>query len=246
MPTSSPPIVSGDVQVGYVGSSPFATAASRGIDIKAFFVPSISGTDEALVVRNGAGITTPADLKGKRLSAAPVSTDHHQLLATLEQNGIAERTPPCWRCLASRRPRRRRRVGSRLAPVAGPAADRGVVFRGTRCCPGAASPTMWRSGSNSPAFRAARAVGASPISCISCSSMASPTRSRRSQGPADGRALWRARQPDPQTMQLLLLRIWAETGKQILFIAHSIEGGPAARHHRSRYVAPPRACRSAP
>jgi taurine transport system substrate-binding protein len=84
-------IASGDVQVGYVGSSPFAAAASRGLDVKAFYVPSISGTDEALVVRNGSGIKTLADLKGKRLSAAPVSTDHYQLLATLKQNGIAEK-----------------------------------------------------------------------------------------------------------------------------------------------------------
>lgn len=84
-------IASGDVQVGYVGSSPFAAAASRGLDVKAFYIPSISGTDEALVVRDGAGIDSPADLKGKRLSAAPVSTDHYQLLATLKQNGIAEK-----------------------------------------------------------------------------------------------------------------------------------------------------------
>ena len=84
-------IASGDVQVGYVGSSPFAAAASRGLDVKAFYVSSISGTDEALVVRDGAGIASPADLKGKRLSAAPVSTDHYQLLATLKQNGIPER-----------------------------------------------------------------------------------------------------------------------------------------------------------
>ena len=84
-------IASGDVQIGYVGSSPFAAAASRGLDVQAFYVSSISGTDEALVVRNGAGIATPADLRGKRLSAAPVSTDHYQLLATLKQNGIAEK-----------------------------------------------------------------------------------------------------------------------------------------------------------
>ncbi|MCJ2138445.1 taurine ABC transporter substrate-binding protein [Methylobacterium sp. E-066] len=84
-------IASGDVQVGYVGSSPFAAAASRGLDVKAFYIPSISGTDEALVVRDGSGINSPADLKGKRLSAAPVSTDHYQLLATLKQNGIAEK-----------------------------------------------------------------------------------------------------------------------------------------------------------
>ena len=84
-------IASGDVQVGYVGSSPFAAAASRGLDVKAFYIPSISGTDEALVVRNGSGIKSAADLKGKRLSAAPVSTDHYQLLATLKQNGISEK-----------------------------------------------------------------------------------------------------------------------------------------------------------
>ncbi len=84
-------IASGDVQVGYVGSSPFAAAASRGLAVQAFYVSSISGTDEALVVRNGSGIASPADLKGKRLSAAPVSTDHYQLLATLKQNNIAEK-----------------------------------------------------------------------------------------------------------------------------------------------------------
>jgi taurine transport system substrate-binding protein len=66
-------IASGDVQVGYVGSSPFAAAASRGLEVKAFYLASISGTDEALVVRNGSGIAKPADLKGKKLAAAPVS-----------------------------------------------------------------------------------------------------------------------------------------------------------------------------
>lgn len=84
-------IASGDVQIGYVGSSPLAAAASRGLAIKVFYIPSISGTDEALVVRDGAGIDSPAALKGKRLSAAPVSTDHYQLLATLKQSGLSEK-----------------------------------------------------------------------------------------------------------------------------------------------------------
>ncbi len=83
-------IASGDVQIGYVGSSPFAAATSRGLDVKAFYLASISGTDEALVVRNGAGIEKPADLKGKKLAAAPVSTDHYQLLSVLKQENIAE------------------------------------------------------------------------------------------------------------------------------------------------------------
>ena len=84
-------IASGDVQVGYVGSSPLAAAASRGLDVKAFHLASISGTDEALVVRNGSGINSVKDLKGKKLAAAPVSTDHYQLLALLKQQGLTEK-----------------------------------------------------------------------------------------------------------------------------------------------------------
>jgi len=84
-------IASGDVQVGYVGSSPFAAAASRGLDVKAFYLASISGIDEALVVRNGSGINSVADLKGKKLAAAPVSTDHYQLLALIKSQGLTEK-----------------------------------------------------------------------------------------------------------------------------------------------------------
>jgi taurine transport system substrate-binding protein len=84
-------IASGDVQVGYVGSSPFAAATSRGLDVKAFYLASISGVDEALVVRNGSGIDSVADLKGKKLAAAPVSTDHYQLLALIKSLGLSEK-----------------------------------------------------------------------------------------------------------------------------------------------------------
>ena len=84
-------IASGDVQVGYVGSSPFAAAISRGLDVKAFYLASISGIDEALIVRNGSGINSLADLKGKKLAAAPVSTDHYQLLALIKSVGLNEK-----------------------------------------------------------------------------------------------------------------------------------------------------------
>ena len=84
-------IASGDVQIGYVGSSPYAAATSRGLDVKAFYVASISGTDEALVVRNGSGINSLGDLRGKKLAAAPVSTDHYQLLALLKTQGLTEK-----------------------------------------------------------------------------------------------------------------------------------------------------------
>jgi taurine transport system substrate-binding protein len=84
-------IASGDVQVGYVGSSPFAAATSKGLDVKAFYIASASGLDEALVVRNGSGIEKLEDLKGKKLAAAPVSTDHYQLLALIKSLGLTEK-----------------------------------------------------------------------------------------------------------------------------------------------------------
>ena len=84
-------IASGDVQVGYSGSSPYAAATSRGLDVKAFYICSISGIDEALVVRNGSGIQSVADLKGKKLAAPPVATTHYQLLALIKSQGLTEK-----------------------------------------------------------------------------------------------------------------------------------------------------------
>ena len=81
-------IAAGDVQIGEVGSSPYAASVSKGIDVKAVYISGAAGEDEALVVRDGSGIESLKDLKGKKLAAAPVSTDHFMLLSTLKQEGI--------------------------------------------------------------------------------------------------------------------------------------------------------------
>ena len=81
-------IAAGDVEIGDVGSSPFAASVSKGIDVKAVYISGAAGEDEALVARNGSGINSLADLKGKKVAAAPVSTDHFMLLSTLKQEGI--------------------------------------------------------------------------------------------------------------------------------------------------------------
>ena len=85
-------IASGDVQVGYVGSSPFAAAASRGLDVKAF-IPSpryraSTKPSWCVMARESKPL---ADLKGKKLAAAPVSTDHYQLLALIKSLGLNEK-----------------------------------------------------------------------------------------------------------------------------------------------------------
>lgn len=81
-------IASGDIQFGYVGSSPLAAAASRELPIETVYVAALLGDAEALVVRNGAGIEKPEDFKGKKVAVPFVSTTHYSLLAALKHWGV--------------------------------------------------------------------------------------------------------------------------------------------------------------
>ncbi len=49
----------------------------------------VAGDNEALVARNGSGVNTIADLKGKRIGTPFASTAHYSLLAALSQNGLS-------------------------------------------------------------------------------------------------------------------------------------------------------------
>lgn len=81
-------VASGDVQIGYVGSSPTTAAISRKLPIEVFYVAQLIGTDEELVVRNGSGITKPADLIGRKIAVPFISTSHYSLLGALKHWGI--------------------------------------------------------------------------------------------------------------------------------------------------------------
>jgi taurine transport system substrate-binding protein len=77
-------VASGDVQIAYLGSSPFTVAASRNVPIETILVASNLGSSEALVVRNGTGINSPKDLIGKKIATPFSSTSHYSLLAALK------------------------------------------------------------------------------------------------------------------------------------------------------------------
>ena len=77
-------IASGDVQIGYVGSSPLAAAATREVPFQTIFIAGIIGESEALVVSNKSGIKKPEDLAGKKIAVPFVSTTHYSLLAALK------------------------------------------------------------------------------------------------------------------------------------------------------------------
>jgi len=81
-------VASGDIQIGYVGSSPLAAAASRESPIETIYVAAEIGAAEALVVRNGSNIKSPQDLVGKKVAVPFASTTHYSLLAALKHWGI--------------------------------------------------------------------------------------------------------------------------------------------------------------
>ncbi len=85
-------IASGAIDIGYVGSSPLAAAASRELPIETIFVVGLIGESEALVARNGSGIAKIADLAGKKVAVPFVSTTHYSLLAALKHDGVDPKT----------------------------------------------------------------------------------------------------------------------------------------------------------
>lgn len=79
-------LASGDVQIGNIGSSPLAVAASQQVPIEVFLLASQLGNSEALVVKKN--ISKPQDLIGKRIAVPFISTTHYSLLAALKHWGI--------------------------------------------------------------------------------------------------------------------------------------------------------------
>ncbi|NMM29449.1 MAG: taurine ABC transporter substrate-binding protein [Glaciimonas sp.] len=77
-------VASGDIQIGYLGSSPLAAAATKELPIETIFIAAEIGEAEALVVRNGSGINKPQDLLGKKVAVPFVSTTHYSFLAALK------------------------------------------------------------------------------------------------------------------------------------------------------------------
>jgi taurine transport system substrate-binding protein len=80
-----------ELDFGALGSSPVARGLSAPLNIpyKVAFVLDVAGDNEALVARNGSGINSIADLKGKRIGTPFASTAHYSLLAALNQNGLS-------------------------------------------------------------------------------------------------------------------------------------------------------------
>ncbi|WP_328709644.1 ABC transporter substrate-binding protein [Microbispora hainanensis] len=91
--TSGPPLLeavnAGAVDIGGVGNTPpvFAAAAGSKIKIVAAYRQSAKGS--AILVPSGSAITSPAQLKGKKVAVAKGSSAHYHLLAVLKKEGLS-------------------------------------------------------------------------------------------------------------------------------------------------------------
>ncbi len=81
-------LASGSVQLGEAGSSPIAAGLSQGVDISLFWILDNINDAEALVARDGSGVTSIAGLKGKTIGVPYVSTSHFHTLVALQHAGI--------------------------------------------------------------------------------------------------------------------------------------------------------------
>jgi len=76
------------VQIGEVGSSPLAAAASQGQDIKLVWILDDIASSDVLIARNGSGVNSWKDLVGKKVATPFVSTAHYSLMVGMKLNGV--------------------------------------------------------------------------------------------------------------------------------------------------------------
>jgi taurine transport system substrate-binding protein len=84
--------VAKSLDIAAIGSSPVARGLSAPLNIpyQVAFVLDVAGDNEALVARDGTGITDVAGLRGKKVGTPFASTAHYSLLAALDRAGVKE------------------------------------------------------------------------------------------------------------------------------------------------------------
>lgn len=81
-------IASGSVDVGLAGSSPVANGVSQGLPYQVAWIYDVIGDAEALVVKEDGGVSSIADLAGKKVGVPFGSTTHYSMLKALELEGV--------------------------------------------------------------------------------------------------------------------------------------------------------------
>lgn len=80
---------SGSIDFGELGSVPTAVGLSNKLPYKVFYLHSIIGDGESLIVQKDANIGSVADLKGKKIGVKFGSTSHFSLLQAIKLAGLS-------------------------------------------------------------------------------------------------------------------------------------------------------------
>lgn len=80
----------GSIDFGLLGSCPASLAISQDLGVKCIWIHEVLGATESLVAREGTGITSVEELKGKTIATPFASTAHFSLLHALEVAGLSE------------------------------------------------------------------------------------------------------------------------------------------------------------
>src|SRR5829696_4135461 len=82
--------VGDSIHLAAIGSSPVARGLSEPLNIpyQVTWILDVAGDNEALVARDGSGVTELADLARKKVATPFASTAHYSLLAALDRAGV--------------------------------------------------------------------------------------------------------------------------------------------------------------
>lgn len=82
-------LVSGDMHIAYsLGAIPFTSGVSQGVPYKLIGIAVSYAENDNCVARNGSGIKTVEDLRGKKVGVPYSSVSHYKLLGTLDRFGV--------------------------------------------------------------------------------------------------------------------------------------------------------------
>ena len=81
-------MLSGNIDLGYLGATPAIVAASKDPRVAIIAVCDLSNGGEGIIVQKDSKINTPADLRGKKIAVAKGSTVHRFLYEVLTNAGL--------------------------------------------------------------------------------------------------------------------------------------------------------------
>ncbi|MCI1965180.1 MAG: aliphatic sulfonate ABC transporter substrate-binding protein [Oscillospiraceae bacterium] len=84
-------MIAKNIDFALLGSASATLGIANGMNVELIWVHEVLGDAEQLAAKNGSGIRSVQDLKGKKIATAFTTTAHYSLLKALQKNGISEK-----------------------------------------------------------------------------------------------------------------------------------------------------------